>query len=180
MQVVNFWNVVPLLEWRSRFRTSDAKRFSRNNTVYLRIRIIRIIIVNVRGREFKAHKNILATRSSYFAAMFNHPTKENLSNQIEIDDVDPDVFHEILRFIYTGRVSLSAMRKMSVRILAVADKYLLDQLKRECEYILTSRLNTPNCVQLLLTDKHHSAFYLRKFAVDFLEEFPAPDPCPQL
>jgi speckle-type POZ protein len=112
--------------------------------------------------------------------MFNHPTKENLSNQIEIDDVDPDVFHEILRFIYTGRVSLSAMRKMSVGILAVADKYLLDQLKRECEYILTSRLNTPNCVQLLLTDKHHSAFYLRKFAVDFLEEFPAPDPCPQL
>jgi speckle-type POZ protein len=69
------------------------------------------IIVNVRGREFKAHKNILAARSSYFAAMFDHPTKENLSNQIEIDDIEPGVFHEILRYIYTGQVSEMAMEK---------------------------------------------------------------------
>ena len=90
------------------------------------------IIVNVRVREFKAHKTILATRSSYFAAMFDHPTKENFdhrSNQIEIDDIEPDVFREILRFIYTGRASETAMEKICLGILAVADKYLLDQLK---------------------------------------------------
>ena len=62
--------------------------------------------LNIRGREFPAHKNILAARSEVFAAMFQHPTKEKLSNQIEIEDIEPEVFQELLRFIYTGRVSI--------------------------------------------------------------------------
>jgi speckle-type POZ protein len=61
---------------------------------------------NVRGREFQAHKAMLATRSRVFAAMFQHPTKENLSSLVVIEDTEPDVFYELLRFIYTGRVPL--------------------------------------------------------------------------
>jgi speckle-type POZ protein len=130
------------------------------------------IIINVRGHEYPAHKTILVTRSCYFAAMFEHPTKENLSNQIEIDDMEPDVFHEILRFIYTGRASETAMEKMCLEILAVADKYLLDPLKKECETQLTRRLTTENCLQLLLiTDEHHPAFQLKKYAIDFFRRF---------
>jgi speckle-type POZ protein len=132
------------------------------------------ITVNVRGRKFKAHKSILAARSKFFAAMFEHPTKENLTNQIEVEDVEPDVFQGILRFIYTGRLSESTMGKMSVRILAAADKYLLDQLKAECETQLIYRMSTKNCLELLLiTDEHHSAFHLRKYAVEFFRRFSA-------
>ena len=61
------------------------------------------------------------------------------------------------------------MEKMPVRILAVADKYLLDQLKMECETQLITRMSTEGCLELLLiaADKHHPAFHLRKFAVEF-------------
>ncbi len=52
------------------------------------------------GREFPAHK---VKKQSLFAAMFEHPTKEKLSNQVNVEDIDPDVFNE-LRFIYTGQV----------------------------------------------------------------------------
>jgi speckle-type POZ protein len=130
------------------------------------------ITVNVRGREFQAHKSILAIRSAFFAVMFEHPTKENLTNRIEVEDVEPAVFNEILRFLYTGKVSESAMDKMSARILAVADKYLLDELKMECETQLIHRMSAENCLELLLiTDEHHTAFYLRKYAVKFFRNF---------
>jgi hypothetical protein len=42
--------------------------------------------------------------SKYFAAMFQHPTKEQSTDQIKIEDIEPQVFQELLRFIYTGRV----------------------------------------------------------------------------
>ena len=61
---------------------------------------------NIGGREFPAHKLILAARSKVFEAMFKHSTKENVTNQIEIEDIKPEVFQELLRFIYTGRVSI--------------------------------------------------------------------------
>ncbi|XP_046654672.1 speckle-type POZ protein-like [Daphnia pulicaria] len=128
--------------------------------------------INVRGRQFKAHKSILATRSQYFAAMFEHPTKENLTNQVEIEDVEPDVFQEILRYIYTGKVSESTMENMPAGILAVADKYLLEQLKSECETQIIHRMSAENCLELLLnTHEHHPAFYLRKYAVEFFRQF---------
>ncbi|XP_046656651.1 speckle-type POZ protein-like [Daphnia pulicaria] len=124
--------------------------------------------INVRGRQFKAHKSILATRSQYFAAMFEHPTKENLTHQVEIEDVEPDVFQEILRFLYTGRLSESTMGKMSAGILAAADKYMLEQLKMECENQFIHRMSAENCLELLvITDEHHPAFHLRKYAVEF-------------
>jgi speckle-type POZ protein len=91
------------------------------------------VILNVRGREFPAHKVILAARSKYFAAMFEHPMKEQSTNQIEIEDIKPEVFQELLRFIYTGRISRAKMRSMLFGLNKAADKYLLDDLKMKCD-----------------------------------------------
>jgi speckle-type POZ protein len=65
------------------------------------------------------------------------------------------------------------MEKMCLEILAVADKYLLDPLKKECETYLICRMSTESCLQLLLiTDEHHPAFHLKKYATDFFRRFP--------
>ncbi len=108
------------------------------------------IIFNIDGREFPAHKSILAARSEVFAAMFQHPTKENLTNQITIEDVEPEVFHELLRFVYTGRVSLEKMESLAAGLFIAADKYLLDDLKLECEIYLLHNMSPDNCAVLLL------------------------------
>jgi speckle-type POZ protein len=94
------------------------------------------VILNIRGREFPAHKVILAARSKYFAAMFEHPMKEQSTNQIEIEDIKPEVFQELLRFIYTGRISTAKMKTMAAGLFIAADKYLLDDLKMKCENYL--------------------------------------------
>ena len=55
--------------------------------------------------------------------MFVHETTEKLSNHVDIQDIHPDVFQKVLRFIYTGRVPLE---KMTASLSAAADKYLLE------------------------------------------------------
>jgi speckle-type POZ protein len=120
------------------------------------------VVFNIGGREFPAHKSILAARSEFFAAMFQHPTKENLTNQIEIEN-DPEIFEELLRFIYTGRLDTTTMETMAVGLLIAADKYLLNELKSECENYFVREMSSENCVELILHgDLLNPPEYLKK------------------
>jgi speckle-type POZ protein len=91
------------------------------------------VTFNVQGQKFPAHVIILAMRSPVFAAMFLHPTKEMQSGEVKVDDIDPDVFQEVLRYLYTGLTRSTTMDVMAPELLVVADKYLLEELKTRCE-----------------------------------------------
>jgi speckle-type POZ protein len=128
---------------------------------------------NIGGREFPAHKNILSARSQYFAAMFKHPMKEQSTNKIKMEDIEPDVFQELLHFIYTGRVSKATMELMAAGLFIAADKYLLGELKKKCENYLIHHMSPNNCVVLLLHDDDlfNTAEPLKE-AAKFLRRFP--------
>jgi speckle-type POZ protein len=81
------------------------------------------VTFNVRGQKFAAHKAILSMRSPVFAAMFLHPTKEMQTGEVEVDDIDPNVFQEVLRYMYTGLTRLTAMDVTAPALLVAADKY---------------------------------------------------------
>jgi speckle-type POZ protein len=128
---------------------------------------------NVRGRQFGAHKNILAIRSPVFAAMFLHPTKEMQTGEVEVEDIDPDVFQEVLCYLYTGLTRSTAMDVMAPELLVAADKYLLDQLKIRCETHLIRQMSSQNCLDLLaLTITHHPAEHLKKYAIEYFRRYP--------
>lgn len=52
---------------------------------------------------------------------------EARNDRVQIDDVDPDVLKEMLRFMYTGLAP--NMERMADDLLAAADKYQLERLK---------------------------------------------------
>ena len=52
--------------------------------------------------------------------MFESQMLEGLSNRVQIEDVDPDVMNEVLRFIYTGKTN--SIDKMADLLLAASDK----------------------------------------------------------
>jgi speckle-type POZ protein len=130
------------------------------------------VTLNIGDREFPAHKNILVARSEVFAAMFKHPMKEQSTYQIEIEDIKPDVFQELLRFIYTGRVSTATMETMAAGLFIAADKYLLDDLKMKCENYLLHHMTPDNCVVLLLHGDLQNPAKPLKEAAKFLRHFP--------
>jgi speckle-type POZ protein len=120
------------------------------------------VVFNVDGREFPAHKSILAVGCEVLAAMFQDPTKENLKNQIEIEN-EPEIFKELLRFIYTGRLNSTTMETMAVGLLIAADQYLLNELKSECENYFVREMSPVNCVELILrNDLLNPAEHLKK------------------
>ena len=129
------------------------------------------VIFNVRCQEFRSHKTILAARSTVFAAMFKHPLKEQLSGIVEVPDIDPEVFKELLRYIYTGRVLLQRMDKLSVGLLSAADKYLLENLKKACGDHLVKNI-CKNCAELLSLSENHPAHFLKGLAFNYFCQFP--------
>ncbi|KAI8689635.1 BTB domain-containing protein [Fusarium sp. Ph1] len=57
------------------------------------------------GREFKAHRAIICTQSSFFDRALSSNFKEAASRVVELPDDDPDVLERFLEFLYTGAYS---------------------------------------------------------------------------
>ncbi|WAR05495.1 RDX-like protein [Mya arenaria] len=120
----------------------------------------------VGGREFLAHKAILAARSMVFNAMFAHEMEEKKQNRVDIEDVEHEVMREMLRFIYTGKAP--NLDRMADDLLAAADKYALDRLKVMCEEALCSNLTVDNVCEILVLADLHSADQLKTHAIDYI------------
>ena len=78
--------------------------------------------LNVKDKEFKAHKVVLAAASPVFKSMFKEGTKEHEDNYVNIEDIDSDVFDVFLRYLYSGQVD--KLDEMCLDLLVAADKYV--------------------------------------------------------
>ncbi|CAK6448901.1 unnamed protein product [Pipistrellus nathusii] len=120
----------------------------------------------VAGQEFQAHKAILAARSPVFWAMFERAIEDSKKNPVEIIDVEPRVFKEMMCFIYTGKAP--NLDTMADDLLVAADKYALERLKVMCEEALSSQLSVENAAELLTFADFYSADQLKTQAVNFI------------
>ena len=124
------------------------------------------IVVN--RKLFKAHKLILKTRSPVFRAMFDNQMIESQTNRVEINDMDEEIFEQMLRFIYTVDIDIKSF-EMSKQLFSSSDKYDLKGLKEFCEQFMVSHLSVENvCDVLILADKH-SAIDLKKYCINFIK-----------
>ena len=82
--------------------------------------------------KIPVHKAILAARSPVFAAMFQHDLEENKQGFVSITDLDIDVLREMLRFIYTGKVT--KLETMADSLLAAADKVGSQCIFSKCSF----------------------------------------------
>ncbi|KAH3762968.1 Speckle-type POZ protein [Pelomyxa schiedti] len=100
---------------------------------------------NVRGRRFSAHKGILYARSPVMKAMLDSGMKEATTGEVAIEEVEPDVFQELLYFMYSGRVSSSSVYEtQGISLLLTADRYDIPGLRGCCENRLASTLTADN------------------------------------
>jgi len=126
------------------------------------------VIFLVEGESIAAHKGVLSARCQYFERMFDSDVKENISNQIEVTDIDPAVFKEMLLFLYSGQPpKLSAVKTLN--LLSAADKYGIESLKKVCESIVCDNLNSDIAVEALVLAKNISCLTLKEEATNYLK-----------
>ena len=123
------------------------------------------VLIQVEDTKFDAHKCLLSARSSVFLAMFQSDLTETQTNTLKIEGIEPAVFKEVLRFIYTDEVE--QLDELAVELLAAAERYMLNLLKSKCEAHLAEKISVENCADLLLLADLHSALGLKTFVLDF-------------
>merc|ERR1719391_683188 len=94
---------------------------------------------------------------------------ENANGLVEIEDIQQEAFSEFLNYIYTGSISLS-FDKYGKELLAVADKYQVDKLKRACEKELISKLDDENCSEMIVMAESNKAEKLKKAAFELFNK----------
>ena len=65
----------------------------------------------ISGQRFNAHKVILAARSQYFRALLFGGLRESTQSEIELKEPTLPAFKNLLRYIYTGHMTLANQRE---------------------------------------------------------------------
>jgi len=130
---------------------------------------LRDVTLTFGDKELRAHKDILGARSTVFSAMFEHESnREVQEGRVCITDVEFEVFREMLRFIYTGRVEM--MHEWADRLLAAADKYDLSDLKAQCEDYLCAQISVESASNLLLLADMFNCARLKATVIGFFHK----------
>ena len=108
------------------------------------------IIFKIGDENIRAHKLIVCSRVPAFKAMFASGMQEAETNCATIEDTEPNAFHHLLKFIYTGKLPLGQSIDEVAAVLILAEKYDLGELKKACVDILSWGLDKDCIVDVWL------------------------------
>lgn len=126
--------------------------------------------ITCRDQSFRCHKNILATRLTYFASMFNTtnvPIQENIKNSLDIKDCDPKTVKNFIEYIYNDDLDDDS-GFANTELLILSERFNFDQLKLKCELAISKTLDLSNAVKLLSIASIYSARTLLKSCAGFI------------
>ena len=120
------------------------------------------------GKEFKAHKVVLASQSSVFRKMFEVDMTEKETNMVEMPDISPPVISDLLDFIYTGEAP--NIKTLAKELLNIADKYELPKLFSMCQEELRKNIESDvtNVIEMFSFAKLHNAEDLKRACVSII------------
>ena len=128
------------------------------------------ITFQVKSETIKAHLIIVAAGSPVLATMFQQDFLEKQTKTVEIKDTKPEVFKQLLQYLYTGKATLIEKEGMAHDLLAVADMYGVDSLKEECAVILIKNLQVENAARTLVTAHLQSSPKLHQATLSFMSK----------
>lgn len=126
--------------------------------------------------EIRAHKCVLTARAEYFKALFRKSSsfREGASGTVAVEPCfDPSTIRRMLEFVYSNRIAglSSASTDDILDLLHLADKWLLRDLKRLCEYeLIRSHMDVDNVAKMYCATEEHHAGRLSQACIDFIME----------
>lgn len=127
------------------------------------------VILQCKNKEFPAHRFILSCRSSVFNRMFRAGMKENEEGRVIIEDMEPEVLEELLRFIYCTEVSTS-IDEICSELFEAADRFDIEALKILCENEMIKKVDTENALEMYMQAELHEAELLKEKSFDVIRQ----------
>lgn len=123
------------------------------------------VVFVVNSVEFKAHKVILMARSPVFQAMFLVDMIEKKENKVTIKNIEPEVFAQLLKFIYTDEID---MDRASIELGHAANMYSLLRLLSICNNHLQKTIDITNAIAIVKYSIDVVCDELKDFAAKFV------------
>lgn len=116
-----------------------------------------------------SHVSVLSAGSPVFAAMFQAGRfEEATTRKVTIEDVEMDVFTQLLTYLYTGNAPELNNEQITQPLFEAADKYGVETLKRECVDVMLTRLTVNNAIDMLVWSHLHSIPKLYEATMNFV------------
>ncbi|XP_073981114.1 BTB (POZ) domain containing 9 [Rhodnius prolixus] len=133
------------------------------------------VTLNIDGEVVKAHKAILASRCEYFRALFYGGMKESKQAEIELHGSGGAAFKLLLKYIYTGRLSLGSLKEDSIlEILGLAHQYGFPNLEKSiCDFFMLT-LSVQNVFSIYDAARLYQLNYLKETCKTYIDKDVAP------
>lgn len=127
------------------------------------------VILNIDGCDIKAHKAVLANRSSVFAAMFDEDMANNTTGVMNINDIKSDVMRQVLLYIYSAEVQNMTDENV-FEIYAAADKYDLKEVKVMCLAFMEDNVSENTVCDIIVFADTYEITKLKAISRHYFEE----------
>lgn len=125
------------------------------------------VVLVVEGKDFPAHRNVLAANSDYFMAMFSGHMATT-SDKVEVKEITATAMEILLDFIYEGEIDITEENVED--LFCGSCLLLLESVTQACCKFIQERLTLSNCWGIrALSDKFNSND-LQNRANTFIEE----------
>jgi len=123
----------------------------------------------VEGKQIFAHQVILASRSTYFEALFTHDFSEKEQRIVDFNDsgISYDHLMQLLKHIYSDFVKIDS--KYIYDLLQLADRYDIQCIKRKCEYIFAQHISVETVCQIFKYANNFNCSRLRDTCLLFTQ-----------
>lgn len=112
--------------------------------------------------EVPCHRNVLASSSPYFKAMFCSHFRESREAKVQLQGIDATTLEHVITYAYTGEVHISAANVLPLMEAAAMLQY--PRVFEACSSYLQSQLTPGNCLGLVRLAEILSCESLRKKA----------------
>ncbi|GCC23783.1 hypothetical protein chiPu_0002181 [Chiloscyllium punctatum] len=141
--------------------------------------ILTDVILCAGDKEVPCHRNVLASSSPYFRAMFCNNFKESFLTHVHLLGVPVDILTQIVDYVYTGEITINATNVFS--LLEAAGIYQYPKVLEACSLYLQSQLTATNCLGMVRLAQIFSCKSLEKKAKAVaLQHFPEVASCEDL
>ena len=119
----------------------------------------------VEEEKIYGHK-LLCLRCPYFNHMFTGEYMESKAAELTIDGIRAEIFLLFLEYLYSDSVEIQL--KNAMELFEAADRFGLERLKKQCEYVMYGSINVDTAAEILLAADLHSAELLRDKCIRFV------------